>query len=132
MAWQELADTAVDLGVPAFDTVTVRELSVGIGARTGVNDTPEVRDALDRLLVATERARYARSPAPEAAGAARLLPDLDAVVRALQSGSSAPERLRALLAPHSLSSPILRRMGLAREAPDASASPGNDRTPAGA
>ena len=132
MAWQELADTAVDLGVPAFDTVTVRELSAGIGARTGVNDTPEVRDALDRLLVATERARYARSPAPEAAGAARLLPDLDAVVRALQSGSSAPERLRALLAPHSLSSPILRRMGLAREAPDASASPGNDRTPAGA
>jgi transglutaminase-like putative cysteine protease len=132
LAWQELADTAVDHGVPAFDTATARELSADIGARRGVGDTPEVRDALDRLLLATERARYARSPAPETAGAAALLPDLDVVVRALQSGSSVPSRLRAVLAPRSLSSPILRRMGLAREAAEAPASPGNDRTPAGA
>jgi transglutaminase-like putative cysteine protease len=92
VAWQELADTSVDHGVSAPDTLTARELAASIGTRRGVADTPEVRDALRRLLEATERTRYARDPVADPAAAARLLLDLDVVVRAVRSGSAAPLR----------------------------------------
>jgi hypothetical protein len=115
LAWRELADTAVDHGVPVSDTVTARELAAQIQARTGVGDTPEVRDALERILVATERAHYARRTAAPWPAAPSLLDDLDTVVRAVHRGSSAAERLRAALLPTSLSSPILGRMGLTAE-----------------
>jgi transglutaminase-like putative cysteine protease len=129
VAWQELADTAVDHGVGVYDTLTARELAAGIQARRGVGDTPEVRDALERLLEATERVRYAKHPAAPVPVDQRLLDDLDLLVRAVRGGSRAPQRVRAVLAPASLSSPILRRMGLARDAPEAPDGPGNPRTP---
>jgi transglutaminase-like putative cysteine protease len=118
VAWQELADTGVDHGVSAPDTLTARELAASIGIRPGVADTPEVQGALQRLLVATERTRYARDPADEPAGDSHLLDDLDVVVRAVRTGSPTAVRWRAVLAPASLSAPILRRMGLVREAPE--------------
>ncbi|MBX0298694.1 DUF3488 and transglutaminase-like domain-containing protein [Cryobacterium sp. 1639] len=132
VAWQELTDTAVDHGVGVSDTLTARELSEGLLARRGVGDTPEVTAALDRLLVATERTRYARRPAPAAAGDPRLLPDLDTVTRAVRGGSSRLDRLRAVLVPASLSSPVLRRMGLAGDTADVREGAADERTPTGA
>lgn len=118
VAWRELADTALDHGIAVSDTVTARTLAAGIRERPGVGDTPEALEALERLLVATERIRYARSAAPSEAGAALLLADLDVVLRAVRGGAAVPERARALVVPTSLSSPILRRMGLVRDASD--------------
>ena len=135
LAWQELADTAVDHGVPVFDTFTSRELAADIRARPGVRDTPEAQDALDRLLVATEQAHYARGPGadtgrPGTPGAG-LLSDLDLVVDELRRGSTALERVRALLIPASLSTSVLRRMGLAHTAPTGADTAGNPRRAAG-
>ncbi|WEO75930.1 DUF3488 and transglutaminase-like domain-containing protein [Cryobacterium sp. SO2] len=136
LAWRELADTAADHGVPVHDTLTARELSADIRARRGIGDTPTVRDALERLLVATERTRYARTMAPAEAGSPRppdgTVDDLDLVVHALHRGSSVAERLRAVLFPASLSSPLLRRMGLARDPAGGQDAGANDQTPAGA
>ncbi|MCU1445842.1 DUF3488 and transglutaminase-like domain-containing protein [Cryobacterium sp.] len=129
LAWRELADTALDHGIAVAETVTARALAAGIRERPGVGDTPEVLEALERLLVATERIRYGRSAAATEAGAAPLLADLDVVLRAVRGGASILERARALLVPTSLSSPILRRMGLARDATYAQDGTGNVRTP---
>jgi transglutaminase-like putative cysteine protease len=132
VAWQELTDTAADHGLPVADTVTARELAGVIRARQYVGDTPGVRDALERLLVATERARYARTPPPPTGESPALVDDLEEVVRAVRAGSTGLERARASLAPASLSAPILRRMGLAREAAGDPSPRADDRTPTGA
>ncbi|MET0956848.1 MAG: hypothetical protein ABWY68_12930, partial [Cryobacterium sp.] len=136
LAWRELADTAVDHGVPVFDTFTPRELAADIRERRGVRDTPTVQNALDRLLVATEQAHYARGPVagtgqPGTPGAG-LLADLDLVVEGLRRGSTAIERVRAQLIPASLSTSVLRRMGLARTAPTGADTAANPRSAAGA
>jgi transglutaminase-like putative cysteine protease len=131
-AWQELADTITDHGGSAPDTLTARELASNIGTRRGVADTPEAVRALDRLLEATERTRYARSTGSNPAADPRLLGDLDLVVGAVQSGSPALQRCWAVLAPASLSAPILRRMGLLRDPSEVADRPGHERTPAGA
>jgi transglutaminase-like putative cysteine protease len=131
LAWRELTDTALDHGVSVYDTLTARELAAAIRDRTGVGDTPQVRDALERMLVAVERAHYARQ-ASTAAGGAELLDDLDAVIRAVRQGGSAAERVRATVAPASLGSPALRRMGLARDTAAGPDEGANQRTPTGA
>jgi transglutaminase-like putative cysteine protease len=132
LAWQELADSAVDHGVSVSDTMTARELAAALRERGGVADTPRALDALERLLVATERARYARTPETRAPGDPHSADDLDTVITAIRHGSDRVTRVRAVLAPASLSSPVLRRMGLTREAREGMESPRDDRTPTGA
>jgi transglutaminase-like putative cysteine protease len=132
VAWQELTDTAADHGITVSDTITARELAGVIRARQGVVDTPRVQEALERLLVATERTRYARTPVSTRGGSPAPVDDLDEVARAVRAGSTGLERARATLAPASLSSPVLQRMGLARVAPEPPASPADNRTPTGA
>jgi hypothetical protein len=69
--------------------------------------------ALDRLLVATEQAHYARRQGAAANQGAALLGDLDLLLAALRQSSGPAQRARALILPASLTSTALRRMGLA-------------------
>ncbi|WP_166785645.1 MULTISPECIES: DUF3488 and transglutaminase-like domain-containing protein [Cryobacterium] len=109
-AWREVSDTAVDHGVEVRDTETPRELTARlrrlVGTRPGaVGDTdPEsVVEALDRLLVAAERSRYARSVGTgDSARTALLAADLDVVLRGIRSGSRWRVRVQAVLLPASL------------------------------
>ncbi|TFB96230.1 transglutaminase domain-containing protein [Cryobacterium adonitolivorans] len=118
LGWRELTDTAVDHGVEVYDTLTARELADSIRDRPGVGDTPRAREALERMLVATEQARYARPDGPAQTRGAGFLDDLDVVVQALRQGSGAAQRARALIFPASLTSTALRRMGLAAGTPE--------------
>lgn len=113
LAWRELADTAVDQGVTVYDTLTPRELADSIRDKVVVGAAPEVREALDRLLVATEQAHYARRQGPAANQGATLLGDLDLLLAVLRQSSGPAQRARALIIPASLTSTALRRMGLA-------------------
>ncbi|WP_104166759.1 DUF3488 and transglutaminase-like domain-containing protein [Cryobacterium sp. N22] len=117
LAWRELTDTAVDHGLEVYDTLTARELADSIRDRPGVGDTPRVREALERLLVATEQTHYARREGAVVDRGAGLLNDLDVVMHALRHGSRAVQRARALVFPASLTSTALRRMGLAAGTP---------------
>ena len=118
LAWRELADTAVDAGLGVYETLTTRELAATIRQRPGIGDTPAVRDALERMLVATEQAHYAPKSGAAPARGAGLLADLDVVLEALRAGSGTARRVRALVFPASLTSTALRRMGLAAAAPE--------------
>jgi len=115
LAWRELADTAVDQGLTVYDTLTARELADSIRARVAVAGSAEAREALDRLLVATEQAHYARRQGPAANQGAALLDDLDLLLAALRQSSGMAQRARALVLPASLTSTALRRMGLAAD-----------------
>lgn len=113
LAWRELADTAVDQGVSVDETLTTREMADGIRAKVVVEGATEVLDALDRLMVATEQAHYARREAAAANQGAVLLGDLDLLLAALRHSSGMAQRARAVLIPASLTSTALHRMGLA-------------------
>ncbi|POH61977.1 hypothetical protein C3B59_15530 [Cryobacterium zongtaii] len=117
LAWRELSDTAVDHGLEVYDTLTARELADSIRDRPGVRDSPRAREALERMLVATEQAYYARRDGSATNPGAGLLADLDVVVHAVRHGSRAIQRARALVFPMSLTSSALRRMGLASGTP---------------
>lgn len=135
LAWRELTDTALDHGVAVYDTLTARELAADIRGRPGIGDTPAIGAALDRLLVATEQAHYAREPA--AAGGLSepgraLLADLDAVVAAVRQSSGTADRVRAVVIPASLTSSVLRRMGLGRASAGGGDTTADRRPPTGA
>jgi transglutaminase-like putative cysteine protease len=136
VAWQELCDTAMDYGAVLSDTQTVRELAAEIRSRPGLGDTPDAQAALQRLLVQTEHAHYSRTPAESAAGqgkrGAGLLDDLDVVLAALKNGASLAARARAVVLPASLSTAVLRRMGLGQPAPPGAEAPLNQRSSPGA
>jgi len=117
IAWGELVDTIVDHGVPVYDTRTARELAQSIDDRPGIGDTPDVRAALERLLIATELTQYSRRPGDEPTDGRDLLGDLDRVLHALERSSSAARRVRAALMPASVGRATLRRMGLIPTAP---------------
>ena len=113
LAWRELADTAVDQGLTVYDTLTTRELAESIRVRLAAGAAPGLPEALDRLLVATEQAHYARRQGAAAHQGAALLGDLDLLLAALRQSSGPAQRARALILPASLTSTALRRMGLA-------------------
>ena len=117
-AWGELRDSAIDLGVPWDDTVTLRTRARSLvrsfgapGARgdveellprsalTGPSANPAATDALERLVGFVERARYAREvKAPEH----DVERDVSLCVQALRDGTSRIRRLRASWIPASL------------------------------
>jgi transglutaminase-like putative cysteine protease len=113
-AWSELRDTARDLRLPWDDSVTLRTRARGLvgsfglpgagrhGApRTparGAAANPEAAEALERLVVFVERARYART-----VEAARDVPDdVSRCVHAMRAGASRRQRVLADWLPASL------------------------------
>ena len=124
MAWAELTDTALDLGVRVSPADTPREVARLMMERMAAsadhdsagpdpadrNDTD--RRALDRVLGDLERLRFARPRATPfaldiTAGGA-LADDVVRVRRALSDASPRAARLRAAVAPASLTGIVQR------------------------
>ncbi|WP_369797683.1 transglutaminaseTgpA domain-containing protein [Nocardiopsis sp. CNT312] len=107
-AWRELCATSTDLGIPWDPAESPRATAARLTATT---DPPApARDALLRLALAEEAARYAPAPAPvHGVGA-----DLRTACAALAAVSSRWDRARALLLPRSLAP---WRRGTPRPAP---------------
>lgn len=113
--WSELRATAVDLGVPWLDGRSPREAGAVVlqhladpngpdleRPRTGSAAAPAAADALDRLVLAVERARYARpgSVATLERGATEV--DVALVSAALAAGVTPAARRRAHWLPRSV------------------------------
>jgi transglutaminase-like putative cysteine protease len=127
-AWTELRDTALDLRVPWPPDRSPREtrdqLVDHLGApvdhdtperpRHGADVAPEAVTALDRIVLAVERLRYARGHDETEAGALRA--ELETVLAALYGGATRRARRRAAWWPRS----VLIRKPSTRRAPLAS------------
>lgn len=112
--WEELRDTAIDLGVPwpagssprRTRDVLVDHLGAPIGADTperpahGPAVAPEAVAALDRLVLTLELARYSRAGAT--VDPVRLRADGEACVAALAGGAARSARRRATWWPRSV------------------------------
>jgi len=95
-AWDELRDTARDLGLPWSDSLTPRQAVASVITRERLQG--KVAEAATRVGRTTERARYAPTP-PSTQG---LSEDVSAVRTALLDRVDRPTRIRALLLPASL------------------------------
>ncbi len=95
-AWEELRDTALDLGIDWSDARTPRQAVAGVIA--GQHLTGPVAEAATRLGRVTERSRYAPLP-PSTEGLAE---DVSAVRTALLDRVDRSTRMRAILLPASL------------------------------
>jgi transglutaminase-like putative cysteine protease len=93
-AWNEIRDTAVDLGSAATESETPRAFAAAITPRLQPNGV----DALQRLLATVEAEAYAPDAARRKAGAA----DLRTVVVALRARAGIAARLRARFVPASV------------------------------
>ena len=98
-AWAELEATCVDLGLEWPSSRTPRQTAAALSGAVEGDAVP----ALSRIGLATERARYAATPAP----ADGLDADVAAVRVALMERATPTERLRADVLPRS----VLRRAG---------------------
>ena len=94
-AWEELIDSAWDLGIPPDDAETPRRTIARIMAAGGL--TGEPREAAGRLAVATEQALYA----PAVVVPTTLRSDLQSVRTGLQASVGRGARARAVLLPPS-------------------------------
>jgi transglutaminase-like putative cysteine protease len=99
-AWRELTSDLVDLGLGGPASESPRALARRVAASAGL-DAP-ARQALDRMAVAEERARYARTPA---AGES-LRADGKTVRRAVAQAVTGQQRWRARLLPASVLHPV--------------------------
>lgn len=99
--WREVRDTARDLRLAWSDELSARESGLRL-ARSLVDR--ECREALERLVVAVERGRYARTPSMEPVG-----DDVRRVVTALTQSADPGVRRRAALWPRSVTSRRHRR-----------------------
>jgi hypothetical protein len=99
VAWDELRDTARDLGWAVPDTETPRAFASRIAHAVG--GTPG-EDAIARLLIVRERDAYGP---PTRAIAVGLADDLQRVLDALEAQAGAPLRVKATLLPVSLIPP---------------------------
>ncbi|MDF1603060.1 DUF3488 and transglutaminase-like domain-containing protein [Nocardioides sp. YIM 152315] len=125
--WDELHDTALDLGVPwphgrsprRTRDVLIDHLGAPVGAETierpahGAAVAPEAVAALDRLVLTLELARYSRAGAR--IDPVRLRADGEACVAALAGGASRSARRRAIWWPRSVLT--LRRRARTAPAP---------------
>ncbi|WP_405017000.1 DUF3488 and transglutaminase-like domain-containing protein [Kitasatospora sp. NBC_00070] len=94
-AWEELLDTAWDLGIPPDDSRTPRGTAHRI-AEAGRLDAPATA-AAGRVALATERVLYARTAAPELP----LGPDVRTATEGLRAAAGRRGRARAVLLPAS-------------------------------
>ena len=99
-AWQELCADLDDYGMHCRPSESPRALARRVGAVSDMDD--QARQAIGRIAVVVERARYA--PVPSAAGAVRS--DVTSVRRALAHSSSRGTRWRARLLPASTLQPM--------------------------
>ena len=101
-AWAELRDGTVDLGLPFDDRATLR--TAGQGLRGHVDSDPAAVDALNRLVIRVEKARFA--PGGTSAGLpgemSATRADVDRVLGALAAGRHRRRLLRATWLPMSL------------------------------
>lgn len=95
-AWRELRDSARDLGYAWPPSQTPRQAAVRIARDGHLRD--EARAALERVGLAAERARYARTVGE----IGDLAGDVEAIRTALAGRRSTRTRLRALLLPPTL------------------------------
>jgi hypothetical protein len=95
-AWEELRDTARDLGIDWSDARTPRQAVAGVIAEQHLTGT--VAEAATRVGRVTERSRYAPLP-PSTEGLAE---DVSTVRTALLDRVDRPTRVRAILLPASL------------------------------
>lgn len=114
IAWQEVTDTALDLGAPVRPADTPRETAGRLADRIGASAPSEpAREALGRLLDRLERLRFARpGVAPlevEAGAGGALVDDVQRVLRGLVAASPRRVRVRAALMPASLTGLAFRR-----------------------
>ncbi|WP_210507278.1 DUF3488 and transglutaminase-like domain-containing protein [Naasia sp. SYSU D00057] len=113
-AWDEVQDTALDLGLVDSAVLTPRTLADRLEG--GLRPSDRHRDALRRLLVLVERERFAR-PGTAAEGADPA--EVQSLLAWLRSGSRRRDRARAALAPRSL----FVRLAAAQRAPRAAEVP---------
>lgn len=115
--WQEMADTARDLGIGWDDQVTLRTAATALEESFGDPSHPEAgsarpphgpdvnpvaTQALHRMVGLLERARYSRSLPAGAATAESVDADVDACVVAMRAGAGRRRVLRARWLPRSL------------------------------
>jgi transglutaminase-like putative cysteine protease len=124
--WAELRDTVIDLRIPWPQDRSPRETrdrlvdhlgqpvdrSTAERPRHGATVAPEAVEALDRIVLAIERLRYAR-PGQHEPGALR--PELETVIASLYGGAPRGARRRATWWPRS----VLMRQRTWRSAPAA-------------
>lgn len=106
-AWREVSDAAQDHGLPVSDADTPRAFSSVLAGKAGF--TSGERQALDALLNAVERARFADpdTSARRISGRA-LAENMEAVTDALRRQAGIADRVRATIAPASVLSPVYR------------------------
>jgi hypothetical protein len=92
-AWNEVRDTALDLGIPVLETESARALATSLASRAG----EDAEAPLARILSAVEQGAYARSQHGDVA-----VDDVTAVRRALLRSAGVRERIRAVVLPRSL------------------------------
>ncbi len=117
-AWQELRDSTVDLGLGFDDRATLR--AAGHGLRPHLDGQQQAVDALNRLVVRVERARFARAARQRgpAADVQQARADVETVLARLAADRNRRQLLRATWLPMSL----VRRVGATgrqRRGPDA-------------
>jgi transglutaminase-like putative cysteine protease len=108
-AWQELRDDLLDYGAGYRPSETPRAAAARTGDRLGLAEP--AREALSRIALAEERARYAPAPAD----GSRLPADSAVVRRAIAAAVPRGRRWRARLLPSSV---LSRAFGLATSAAD--------------
>jgi transglutaminase-like putative cysteine protease len=101
-AWRELRDNLADFGLASRVSESPRGLAGRVA--TTLHLEPAARAALDRIVKAEERARYATAPL----GPGTLRADTAAFRRALSREADWPARWRARLMPASTLTPIRR------------------------
>ena len=117
-AWDELRDTALDLGIAWDDRVTLRtrsralvagfgrpgsdEDALGRASERGPGAHPEAEEALERLVVLVERARFSRGLPVDATTADRVQADVETCGSALRAGVGRRRARRADWLPASL------------------------------
>ncbi|MFF9480278.1 transglutaminaseTgpA domain-containing protein [Streptomyces sp. NPDC014733] len=94
-AWQELTDTAWDLGVAPDEALTPRRTAVRLAEAAAL--PPEAAEAVHRVAGAVEESLYAARPRP----APQVTADVRVACAALYAQASRGARWRAALAPRS-------------------------------
>jgi transglutaminase-like putative cysteine protease len=123
--WAELRASAIDLGLPWPDGRSPREVGTALVGRlgdpaeppqerprTGADVAPEAADALERVVLALERQRYARPSGgglATLAGPVTLTEDAALVVAALEAGATPHARRRARWLPRTTWGMLTRR-----------------------
>jgi transglutaminase-like putative cysteine protease len=114
-AWTELEEAATDVGLRWEPSFTPRTSARVTADETGLSDADRAR--LDRLVSATERARYASGPAA-AAGGASLQEDAARLRSAVLASASRGQRWRARLWPAATQSLVRPRERVDEESVD--------------